>query len=196
MAEADMIQAERDDVPAMVALLAAAFVDDPPLAWILPDRADRQSRLATFFEPIIKGTMRNGLALRSPGDEAVTLWRLPGGIHPGFIETLSGMPAFVRALGDGAKRAQVLSRSLRTREPDFPYRYLQFAGVAPALKGKGWGGRAVRAGLAQARAAGVPVYLETSKAENVAFYRHLGFNVLQEWDVPEGGPHVWSMLWR
>ncbi len=196
MADDVMIRAERGDVPAMAALLAAAFVDDPPLAWILPDPTDRQARLAAFFEPIIKGTIRNGLALRAPGGQAVTLWRLPGRIHPGFLETLSGMPAFVRAMGDGAKRAQVLSRSLRAREPDFPYRYLQFAGVSPALKGKGWGGRAVRAGLDQARAAGAPVYLETSKAENVAFYRHLGFNVLQEWDVPEGGPHVWSMLWR
>ncbi len=196
MADAEMIRAEREDVPAMVALLAAAFVDDPPLAWILPDPADRQARLTAFFEPIIKGSMRHGLALRAPGGEAVTLWRLPGRIHPGFWETFSGMPAFVRALGDGAKRAQALSRSLRAREPDFPYWYLQFAGVAPALKGKGWGGRAVRAGLAQARAAGMPVYLETSKAENVAFYRHLGFGQLQEWDVPEGGPHVWSMLWR
>ena len=196
MAAPDMVPAERQDVAGMVALLAAAFVDEPALSWILPDPADRQDRLTTFFAPIIKGTMRQGLALRSPGGEAVTLWRLPGKIHPGLIETLTGMPAFLRALGDGQKRAQALSASLRAREPDFPYWYLQFAGVAPAFQGKGWGGKAVRAGLAQARAAGMPVYLETSKAENFSLYRHLGFELTGEWDVPDGGPHVWAMLWR
>jgi ribosomal protein S18 acetylase RimI-like enzyme len=192
----EMRRAERQDVSAMVTLLSAAFVDEPALSWILPDPADRQERLAVFFEPIIKGTMRHGLALRSPGGEAVTLWRTPGRIHPGFLETQLGTPAFLRALGDGRKRAQALSRSLRAREPDFPYWYLQFAGVAPAHQGKGWGGMAVRAGLSQARAAGMPVYLETSKTENFALYRHLGFGLVDEWDAPDGGPHVWSMLWR
>lgn len=191
-----MVAAERKDVAAMVTVLAAAFVDEPALSWILPDPADRHARLTTFFAPIIKGTMRHGLALRAPGGEAVTLWRLQGKIHPGFWETLGGLPAFSRALGDGRKRAQALSASLRAHEPSFPYWYLQFAGVAPALQGKGWGGKAVRAGLDRARAAAMPVYLETSKAENFTFYRHLGFELLEEWDVPDGGPHVWAMLWR
>jgi ribosomal protein S18 acetylase RimI-like enzyme len=195
MADAVMVEARRQDTSAMVAVLAAAFVDEPALGWILPDPADRHARLTTFFAPIIKGAMRHGLALRAPGGEAVTLWRLPGRIHPGLLETLTGMPPFLRALGDGQRRAQALSASLRAREPDFPYWYLQFAGVAPAFQGKGWGGKAVRAGLERARAAGMPVYLETSKAENFTFYRHLGFALLEEWDVPDG-PHVWAMLWR
>ena len=29
---------------------------------------------------------------------------------------------------------------------------------------------------------------------HVALYLKLGFKVVGEWDVPEGGPHFWSML--
>lgn len=190
-----MIEARRQDVPAMVATLAAAFIDDVALAWILPERADRHRRLTVFFGAIVRGTMANGLALTAPDGEAVTLWRLPGRTQPRFVEMLLGMPAFMQALDGGQKRAQTLSASLRERRPVMPFRYLQFAGVAPGMQGKGRGGAAVRAGLERARAAGKPVYLETFTTENVAFYRRLGFEVTGEWDVPDG-PHVWSMLWQ
>jgi len=181
----------------MVATLSAAFINDPALCWILSDPADRQQRLAVFFDPIVRGAIANGLALRSAGDEAATLWRRPGRIKPGFVETLLSTPAFLRALGDGRARAAAVGQSTRAHAPrDFPYWYLQFAGVAPASQGKGWGGAAVRAGLDQARAAGTPVYLETGIEANFQLYRHLGFELLEEWDVPDGGPHFWSMLRR
>ncbi len=40
---------------------------------------------------------------------------------------------------------------------------------------------------------GLPCYLETETIENVAYYRHHGFEVRSEWDVPTG-PHMWGML--
>ena len=35
---------------------------------------------------------------------------------------------------------------------------------------------------------------KAAKESNVALYLKLGFKVVGEWDVPEGGPHFWSML--
>lgn len=40
---------------------------------------------------------------------------------------------------------------------------------------------------------GLPCYLETETIENVAYYRHHGFEVRSEWDVPTG-PHMWGMF--
>lgn len=192
-----MSRAQRKHARAVSATLAAAFVDEPALSWVLPDRSDRHERLVVFFNSLVPGGIANGLALRSEYDEAVTLWRMPGRIRPGFVETLLGMPGFMKALGAQASRAQIVGQSVSARAPrDFPYWYLQFAGVAPAHQGKGWGGVAIRAGLEQARAAGMPVYLETSKESNFQLYRHLGFKPLEQWDVPGGGPHFWSMLWK
>jgi GNAT superfamily N-acetyltransferase len=190
-----MVPAKRGDVPAMVQTLAVAFVDEPGMAWLLPDPVNRYERLLSFFRGVVPGTLRNGLALRSTENAAVTLWRMPGRAHPGRLESLLGMRHFVRALGQSTARAQLLSQALREREPDFPYWYLQFAGVAPGAQGKGLGGVAVRAGLERARAQGMPVYLETFSAANFALYSHLGFTLLGEWDVPDG-PHIWAMLYR
>ena len=74
------------------------------------------------------------------------------------------------------------------------YWYLHYAGVCPEHQGKGWGGAAIREGLTRARSGGLPVYLETAKELNVALYLKLGFKVVGEWDVSEGGPRFWSML--
>src|ERR1700730_276871 len=75
-------------------------------------------------------------------------------------------------------------------------RTARYAGVRPEHQGKGWGGAAIREGLTRARSGGLPVYLETAKESNVALYLKLGFKVVGEWDVPEGGPHFWSILWK
>ena len=44
---------------------------------------------------------------------------------------------------------------------------------------------------------GLPSYLETETTDNVAYYRHHGFEVRSEWDLAtahERGPHLWGML--
>lgn len=84
--------------------------------------------------------------------------------------------------------------ALKEKAPDFPYWYLQFAGVAPDAQGKGLGGTAIRAGLERAKAADCPVYLEAAKPGNVAIYESLGFRIIGEWDIPGGGPRFWGML--
>lgn len=191
-----ILAARRADAPAMAATLAAAFVDDPPLTWIMPDPADRHARLGLFFPPMVRGAISRGLALRSEDAAAVTLWRLLGRIHPGFLETLFPLPAIGKALGDGAQRARAMGDALKARAPGRRYWYLQFAGVAPGHQGKGLGSQAIRAGLERARAAGYPTYLEAAKPGNVAIYQRLGFRITGEWDIPGGGPHFWGMIYE
>jgi ribosomal protein S18 acetylase RimI-like enzyme len=44
---------------------------------------------------------------------------------------------------------------------------------------------------------GLPCYLETETIENVAYYRHNGFEVRSEFDLSTDagpGPHMWGML--
>jgi ribosomal protein S18 acetylase RimI-like enzyme len=189
-----ILAARKADAPAMAATLAAAFVDDPALSWIMPDPSDRHARLSLFFPPMVRGAISRGLGLRSEDDAVVTLWRLPGRIHPSFLETLVALPTIGRALGDGVERSKVIGEALRQQAPKLPYWYLQFAGVAPDRQGRGLGGQAIRAGLERARAARFPVYLETARPGNVAIYQSLGFRIVGEWDIPGGGPHFWGMI--
>lgn len=182
---------------AMVTSLCEAFADDPGLSWIWPKRSDRLRRLPYFFKPIVRGTLANGIALHAAGSDAVSLWRQPGKIDPARIEILRGLPSLAKAFGAGRERAQLMSYTLKERRlKDFPWWYLQFIGVRPAVQGTGLGGIAVRAGLHLARQAQFPVYVEVMNPSNLGYYRHIGFKTVAEFDIPDAGPHVWAMLWH
>jgi len=51
----------------------------------------------------------------------------------------------------------------------------------------------MRDGLARADDLGVPTWLETSRANNVAYYERFAFRSEVDEDAPEGGPHIWFM---
>ena len=70
---------------------------------------------------------------------------------------------------------------------------LRYAAVRPDAQGKGWGGRAIRAGIAEANRIGVDTCLETAEESNIAIYQRLGFAIVDEWQVP-GGPRFWTMI--
>lgn len=180
---------------ALIRVLADAFQDDPALSWLLPDPAHRRARLPVFFAAIVQADRKAGMILASPGDEVVTLWRAPGQSKPGLLETLGeGWPMW-RTFGLGLGRAMAVSGAMARHHPvPDDYWYLRYAGVAPTAQGKGWGGAAIREGIARATAAGKPVMLETAKEANVAIYLRLGFAVIDTWQVPGGGPQFWTML--
>jgi ribosomal protein S18 acetylase RimI-like enzyme len=192
-----MEQASARSANAIVASLCESFADDPGLSWIWSQRLDRLQRLPYFFKAIVKGTLANGLVLHSSSSDAVSLWRPPGKIDPTRIEILRGLPSMMKAFGSGRERAQLMSATLKAKRPaDIAYWYLQFIGVRPAAQGKGAGGDAIRAGLHFARQARSPVYVEVMNPANLDFYLHVGFKTIDEFDIPDAGPHVWAMLWQ
>ena len=181
---------------AMVTTLARAFADDPAMAFIMPDPGQRATRLPKLFALLVDDEFAAGWALTAPGSEAVTLWRGSEAVHGSLWDLVRSVPGFLSALGTNLPRALAVSLAIEKHHPaGQSYDYLHFAGVDPAFQGRGWGGAAIRAGLARAQERGRPVYLETATPENVGLYQRLGFAVIEEWDVPRGGPHFWSM-WR
>jgi ribosomal protein S18 acetylase RimI-like enzyme len=190
-----IVEGTAADHQVLVTTLALAFQDDPAVSWIFPDAEQRRRRLPGMFDIILPGDLLAGLALRSPGDEVATLWRAPGKAHTGNIEMLRLAFPLIRTFGTAIGRALAIADAIDAHHPNgFDYWYLHYAAVRPEWQGKGWGGTAIRAGLARAEADGKPAYLETATQSNVGLYQRLGFAVTDEWDVPKGGPHFWSML--
>lgn len=177
-----------------VETLALAFQDDPALAWIVPDAAARRRRLPRFFDWLFADHQRHGMILTAPGREAVTLWRLPGKVHHYDPLTPAELWRMLAIFGPAIARAEGTGRHLARHIPaGEDHLYLRYAAVRPEAQGKGWGGLAIRAGIAEANRMGVDVCLETAKPDNVAIYQRLGFGIVDEWQVP-GGPHFWTML--
>ena len=105
--------------------------------------------------------------------------------------------SMAKAFSAGGARSQLMGATLKARQPvGFDWWYLQFIGVRPTAQGTGLGGAAVRAGLELAASAGMPVYVEVMNPDNLDYYRHVGFETIDEFDIPDAGPHVWAMLWR
>jgi ribosomal protein S18 acetylase RimI-like enzyme len=186
--------ARQADLPRLVETLSLAFQEDPAVSWIFPDDQDRQKRLPRMFGLFAPGDLASGMALRSPADEVCTLWQAPNTPHLSKLAMLRLAFPLLHAFGGSTLRAMAVGDAIDAHHPSHPFWYLHYAGVRPDHQGKGWGGAAIRAGIARAQADGQPVYLETATLSNVGLYQSLGFRVTGEWDVPKGGPHFWSML--
>lgn len=181
--------------PAAIETLALAFASDPALSWIIPDPVRRARRLPGLFEYLFDDHQRRGLILTSPAREVVTLWHVPGGIHVHQPLTLGYLLRMLAILGPNIRRAGTAAQAIADHIPaGEDHLYLNFIGVHPAAQGKGWGGLAIRAGIAEANRRGIDVCLETATPVNVGIYQRMGFAVTDEWDVPGGGPHFWTMV--
>jgi GNAT superfamily N-acetyltransferase len=75
-----------------------------------------------------------------------------------------------------------------------PHFYLAVLGTDPSRQGHGIGSALLQPVLDLCDRDGVPVYLESSKESNVAFYARHGFRVTAEVRLPKGPP-MWPM-WR
>jgi ribosomal protein S18 acetylase RimI-like enzyme len=91
------------------------------------------------------------------------------------------------------EKFMALREALATNTPEEHHWYLQMVGTHPDWQRRGIGSTMISEGLSWAVRDGLSVYLETETIENVAYYRHLGFEVRSEWDVAAGGPHMWGM---
>lgn len=195
MSERSFIGAASSDQARVVQTLSLAFQNDPALSWILSDPARRRTRLPLLFDLLFKSDLPAGMILRSEADEAAAMWRAPGTAETSLGELLTSFLPMLRVFGAAIGRGLSVSNALEAHRPKgLNYWYLHFVGVRPDHQGKGWGGAIIRDGLARVAGDGLPAYLETATPENVPLYQRLGFEIIEEWDVPGKGPHFWSML--
>jgi ribosomal protein S18 acetylase RimI-like enzyme len=173
--------------------LACAFQNEEACSYIFPDPEVRARRLIAMFRVIVANDAPAGNIYQSVGGEAITLWRAPGKATGTTWEFARSLFPFIAALGPGIGRGLKISGLIEKHHPTEPFYYLHFAGCAPEHQGKGLGGAAIRAGLAQADADHLPAYLETATERNIGLYCNLGFEVIAEWSVTRGLP-FWGML--
>jgi len=152
-----------------------------------------------FMEAWAKYCRKHGEAYATAGSvQGAALW-IPPGKYPlstagmllaglMFVPLKFGRAAFGRLMSS-------LSYYEQLHKHDVPGRhwYLATLGVDPPRQGQGIGSALLRPMLARADAEGLFCYLETEKEENVPFYRRHGFEVAAEHDLPNGGPHFWTM---
>lgn len=197
---AEIVRLSGDRVDEAGAVLAAAFQDDPFVAYLLPDPERRRGRAGRWFMTTgVRYALRYGEVYATGGDVAgAAVWLAPGGTEMTVPRMArAGMLAAPLRIGPGAfvrlMRFAGFEETLQHRHAPGPHWYLIVLGVDPAHQGEGIGGRLIAPVLAKADAAGRPCYLETMSEANLAFYRRHGFEVVGEGAAPAGGPYVWAM---
>lgn len=191
--------ARHSEIGDVAEVLRRAFIGDPFVDALFPDADDRPRRarrlfaVQTAFEYLPNGLVE----VADSGDRIVgaALWARPG--TPRITRTLSSLrsaPHLVEALG--LRRVVSLGAFVRDCAryvPERPHWYLADLGTAPEARGTGAGGALLRSGLGRADTEGLPVHLESSKAENIPIYEKFGFRVTGTVRMPDG-PELYTML--
>jgi ribosomal protein S18 acetylase RimI-like enzyme len=189
----------RKDLKPACAMMARAFDDDPVITWIFPDEQMRRRRVPSFFAVSMRGSglRHEGTELLLSGNQIAGCanWLPPGAWSPALWRQLLALPGYARSLGSRLGVASLTYNALLTVHPRPPHWYLAGIGTDPPLQGTGVGSELMRSRLVRCDAAGMPAYLESSKASNVPFYERHGFSVTRELTIPGGGPTLW-LMWR
>ncbi len=197
----DAAAARPDDLDDIVAILTAAFADDPVMAWVFPDPATRPQRLSTLWRYLARGVYLPGGAstIIRDGDHcggravAAALW-LPPDAEPETTLFEREGEAFVADLNGEVERLGALSAAMAPHHPSDRAWYLLAAGVLPDRQGHGLGAALLSATLAYLDEIGEAAYLEATSPRSRVLYHRLGFGDHAEFS-PDGGPPIWGM-WR
>jgi ribosomal protein S18 acetylase RimI-like enzyme len=177
-------------------MLAAAFADDPGWSFVL-SVADRERRLRAFFESELANLAPARREVWVAGEGAATaVWAPPGRWRAPLGTVMRQAPAMTRVFG---RRLPLGVRYLLRAEHKHPRRpehwYLHYLGAEPQSQGRGLGSALMRPVLALCDRDRIGAYLEASSERNRALYERHGFEVVEVFDIPGGGPEI-RRMWR
>lgn len=182
--------ANESHLPLICRTFARSFWDDPVMRWLFPD--DEVFRDGTVMKDFFRRLLAHRHSYVTPDVAAFAMW-----IPPGRPE-VDVEPSTTREVPseEMISKFVALQQALVTNTPEDDHWYLQMVGTHPDWQRLGIGTRLIRQGIERATSDGLGIYLETETVENVAYYRHLGFEVRSEWMVSAGGPQMWGMWHR
>ena len=189
-------KARPDELPRLAAVLAKAFYDDPPVAWVVPDDARRLRIMERGFDLYLR-------KIWFPQDECYTtdhisgaaVWELPDQWKVGAVQQLGLLPSMAVIYGRFLPRLIRAITALESNHPEDPHYYLPFVGVAPEWQGRGIGAALMKPILDRCDKDGIPAYLEATTPRNRALYERHGFEATEEFALGKGSPPLWRM-WR
>jgi GNAT superfamily N-acetyltransferase len=189
-------KATPDDVTPLADALARAFDGDPPMQWFLPDAESRVARARGLFELMLgKVHLERDWCYTTEDVVGGALWVPPGNWRLGIVQQLALLPGMLRVFGRGLARAQRGLAVMEAGHPRAAHYYLDSLGVVPEWQGRGIGSALLAPVLERCDRERMPAYLNAGSARSRDLYRRHGFEVTEEFGLPDDGPPLWRM-WR
>jgi len=188
-----------DEIPELAGVLARAFAHDPFYSYLAGDAPERNQRMKDGWTGILRfGSAHLAHTYTTDDRAGVAIWLPPGYRGPSVLDSLRQMPALARLAGWRRLRtvgdAVAALEERRHHHVPQPHFYLSALGVEPERQGTGTGTALMKPVLERADRDGTPAYLETATARNVLLYERLGFDVVEEMDLPRTDVRGWLML--
>jgi len=196
---ASLYRLQKKDRQRAAMVLTDAFEHDPIWQVLLSDATPTQ-KVGAFETPLLYclkygqvcATSKNleGIAAWLPGESAaMTPWRM---VRSGAIRSA------LKLGWKTAKKMEPIYAPLEAHRQETmrgkPFIYLQIIGVAPALQGRGFGSKLLRALIKESERTGRSLYLETETEDNVCMYERFGFVIVREITLPIINLPMWEMV--
>jgi GNAT superfamily N-acetyltransferase len=177
------------EIPRLCLTAIRAFVDDPVLRWLYPDDAEFEADRGALMRIPMLRWVAHGETWTTEDAVAVAAWVPPG--RPDVDVDVGPIPDHPDWR---LARFDALRGVMSANTPPERHWYLNLLATHPDWQRQGLGGALMSVMFERADRDGLACYLETETPETVAYYRHHGFDIRTEWDVPPDGPHMWGML--
>jgi ribosomal protein S18 acetylase RimI-like enzyme len=191
-------EARASELDTASAVLTDAFVDEAGLNYWLRQGAAKTEARRKFFDAVVRTMLHPRRDVWVAAADGVisgaAIWLGPGlkAFDFPWWRELFYTPLFLSIAGiAGLARAKELGARLDACHPAAPHAHLQFLGVSGAVQGQGVGSAMLKTMLTPLDASGMAAYLEASTERNVALYARHGFEVTDEFDLPN--LHFWCM---
>lgn len=183
------------DVDAIATTMAAAFIEDPVMAWMFPARRTRASKLHDYFLLMQRHLfLPRSRVLVTHDLGGAAFWVPPGAWPLDPIDGTSFAHAAGALFGSRARMLESGTAVIDSFHPGEAHHYLAGIGVEPSRQSAGVGASLLAPVLAICDRDGVGAYLEASTLRNVALYERLDFRVRRELSLPQGPPLF--LMWR
>jgi ribosomal protein S18 acetylase RimI-like enzyme len=181
-------------------VLSKAFKDDPFNTYAFPDPGERAKKMPYAYQFLLRYYISHGKCyITSSKVEGVAVWIHSDNLGTSSLRMITSgaiWPAMKMGM-DTNRRMQVLSNYIEKKHrqlvPDKHW-YLFLIGVDPKHQGKGYASQLLNGMLSEIDREGLPCYLETEVKKNAPIYRHFGFDVIDEFTIPNTNVNLIAML--
>lgn len=195
-----IVPLERNRCREAADLVARAFFDYPSLAAYFPEEKRRVKNLPWYMERVLRSALAYG-EVWTTEDRAGVLFLLPPG-HTRLTDGDYVRCGFLAApFKIGLRHYPVVSaceNALADAQDSLlggrPHYYLWGLAVDPQRQRSGAGTALLCALSEQADRRKLPIYLETHRFENVAYYEARGFRLIHTGEMPYQAMPFWCML--
>lgn len=186
-----------DDAALVGKLVADAFVEDPPVMWVVPNESERAVTMRPLFTAVSRMGLEANRVLATDDLLGSVCYAPPEVARPVSDEAKAEAASAVAALGE--ERSALVRRFLTTLDEQkaelmAPTTWeLKTLAVSPLARGRGYGVALMDAVSDDADKSEAALFLQTFRPWNVGFYERRGYRVVDERVVPDSPLTLWGM---